>query len=39
MLPTTAQALSILNEGRLCIGYQSGFTVYSIMGDHHPLRK
>ncbi|XP_046676035.1 serine/threonine-protein kinase Genghis Khan isoform X4 [Homalodisca vitripennis] len=37
MLPTQAQTLHILSEGRLCVGYQSGFSVYSIMGDHHPL--
>lgn len=37
MLPTTAQALNILSEGRLCIGYQSGFSVYSIAGDHHAI--
>ncbi|XP_054256943.1 serine/threonine-protein kinase MRCK alpha-like isoform X2 [Macrosteles quadrilineatus] len=37
MLPTQAQSLHIFSEGRLCVGYQSGFSVYSIMGDHHPL--
>ncbi|KAE8752370.1 hypothetical protein FOCC_FOCC000842 [Frankliniella occidentalis] len=37
MLPTTAQSLNILSEGRLCIGYQSGFSVYSIAGDHHAI--
>lgn len=37
MLPTQAQTLHIFSEGRLCVGYQSGFSVYSIMGDHHPL--
>lgn len=37
MLPTTAQSLNIMSEGRLCIGYQSGFSVYSIAGDHHAI--
>lgn len=37
MLPTTAQSLNILSEGRLCIGYQSGFSVHSIAGDHHAI--
>ncbi|PSN44675.1 hypothetical protein C0J52_15639 [Blattella germanica] len=37
MLPTQAQTLNILSEGRLCVGYQSGFSIYSIMGDQHPL--
>jgi hypothetical protein len=37
MLPTQAQTLNILAEGRLCVGYQSGFSIYSIMGDQHPL--
>ncbi|XP_033608922.1 serine/threonine-protein kinase Genghis Khan [Cryptotermes secundus] len=37
MLPTQAQTLNILTEGRLCVGYQSGFSIYSIMGDQHPL--
>lgn len=39
MLPTQAQTLNILSEGRLCVGYQSGFSIYSIMGDQHPLCK
>nr|CAD7440144.1 unnamed protein product [Timema bartmani] len=37
MLPTQAQTLNILSDGRLCVGYQSGFSIYSIMGDQHPL--
>ncbi|XP_046400063.1 serine/threonine-protein kinase MRCK alpha isoform X1 [Ischnura elegans] len=37
LLPVQAQTLSIFSEGRLCIGYQSGFTIYHILGDHQPL--
>ncbi|XP_063233759.1 serine/threonine-protein kinase Genghis Khan [Bacillus rossius redtenbacheri] len=37
MLPTQAQTLNIFSDGRLCVGYQSGFSIYSIMGDQHPL--
>ncbi|RZF34758.1 hypothetical protein LSTR_LSTR007810 [Laodelphax striatellus] len=37
MLPTQAQTLHIMSEGRLCVGYQSGFSLYSIMGNHHPI--
>lgn len=37
MLPTQAQTLQIMSEGRLCVGYQSGFSIYSITGDHHPI--
>ncbi|XP_035704452.1 serine/threonine-protein kinase Genghis Khan isoform X2 [Folsomia candida] len=36
LLPAQAQCLDIFSEGRLCIGYQSGFTIYSLMGDQHP---
>ena len=25
------------SDGRLCVGYQSGFTIYSLLGDNHPL--
>ncbi|XP_019696393.1 serine/threonine-protein kinase Genghis Khan isoform X3 [Harpegnathos saltator] len=37
MLPCLAQTLQVLSEGRLCVGYQSGFSIYSILGDHHPI--
>ncbi|KAL1124458.1 hypothetical protein AAG570_001084 [Ranatra chinensis] len=37
MLPTQATCLHIFSEGRLCVGYQAGFSVYSILGDHHPI--
>ncbi|XP_059484559.1 serine/threonine-protein kinase Genghis Khan isoform X4 [Neocloeon triangulifer] len=37
LLPTQAQTLNIFSDGRLCVGYQSGFTIYSIMGDQHPM--
>lgn len=39
MLPCHAQTLQILSEGRLCVGYPSGFSIYSILGDHHPICK
>ncbi|EZA60465.1 hypothetical protein DMN91_011208 [Ooceraea biroi] len=37
MLPCHAQTLQIFSEGRLCVGYPSGFSIYSILGDHHPI--
>ncbi|XP_014233226.1 serine/threonine-protein kinase Genghis Khan isoform X1 [Trichogramma pretiosum] len=37
MLPCQAQTLQILPEGRLCVGYASGFSIYSIHGEHHPI--
>ncbi|XP_012224760.1 serine/threonine-protein kinase Genghis Khan isoform X1 [Linepithema humile] len=37
MLPCHAQTLQVLSEGRLCVGYPSGFSIYSILGDHHPV--
>lgn len=37
MLPTQAQSLQVFSEGRLCVGYQAGYSVYSILGDHHPI--
>jgi serine/threonine-protein kinase MRCK len=39
LLPAQAQSLDVFSEGRLCVGYQSGFTIYSLMGDQHPLCK
>lgn len=39
MLPCHAQTLQVLSEGRLCVGYPSGFSIYSILGDHHPICK
>lgn len=38
-LATTAQSLQMLSDGRLCVGYQSGFSVYSIFGDQNPTSK
>ncbi|XP_031835609.1 serine/threonine-protein kinase gek isoform X1 [Nomia melanderi] len=37
MLPCHAQTLQVLSEGRFCVGYPSGFSIYSILGDHHPI--
>ncbi|XP_076641464.1 serine/threonine-protein kinase gek isoform X3 [Halictus rubicundus] len=37
MLPCHAQTLQILSEGRFCVGYPSGFSIYSILGDHHAI--
>ena len=37
LLPAQAQSLDVFSEGRLCVGYQSGFTIYSLLGDQHPL--
>lgn len=39
LLPAQAQSLNVFSEGRLCVGYQSGFTIYSLLGDQHPLCK
>ena len=39
LLPAQAQSLDVFSEGRLCVGYQSGFTIYSLLGDQHPLCK
>jgi len=37
MLPSQAQSLTVFTDGRLCVGYHSGFSVYHITGDHHPI--
>ena len=37
LLPAQAQSLDVFSDGRLCVGYQSGFTIDSLMGDQHPL--
>ncbi|KZC04323.1 PREDICTED: serine/threonine-protein kinase Genghis Khan [Dufourea novaeangliae] len=37
MLPCHAQTLQVLSDGRFCVGYPSGFSIYSILGDHHPI--
>lgn len=37
MLPSQAQNLTIFTDGRLCVGYHSGFSIYHITGDHHPI--
>ena len=34
-IPLQAQSLDVFSEGRLCVGYQSGFTIYSLLGDQH----
>jgi serine/threonine-protein kinase MRCK len=39
LLPAQAQTLDVFSDGRLCVGYQSGFTIYSLLGDQHPLCK
>jgi len=37
MLPVTAQSINVLSDGSFCVGYQSGFSVYSSTGDHHAI--
>lgn len=37
LLPQPPQSLDILGDGRLAVGFQSAFTIYSILGDQHPL--
>ncbi|XP_003425741.1 serine/threonine-protein kinase Genghis Khan [Nasonia vitripennis] len=37
MLPCHAQTLQVLAEGRLCVGYPSGFSIYSLLGELHPI--
>ena len=39
LLPQPPQSLDILGEGRLAVGFQSAFTIYSILGDQQPLCK
>jgi serine/threonine-protein kinase MRCK len=29
--------LNVITDGRLVVGYPSGFAVYSLMGDQHPM--
>lgn len=36
VLPSPAQCLNMMSDGRLCVGYQSGFTLYSLLGDAQP---
>ena len=31
LLPAQAQSLDVFSEGRLCVGYQSGFTIYRLV--------
>jgi serine/threonine-protein kinase MRCK len=38
-LPAVAQCLVVMSQGRLCVGYQSGFSIYSLYGDQHPVGK
>ncbi|KAK7079886.1 hypothetical protein SK128_013347, partial [Halocaridina rubra] len=37
LLPQPPQSLDILGDGRLAVGFQSAFTIYSILGDQQPL--
>jgi len=37
LLPAPAQCLNVISDGRIIVGYPSGFTIYSLMGDQHPL--
>ena len=37
LLPTAAQCLNGISDGRLIVGYPSGFAIYSLMGDQHPM--
>ena len=37
LLPTPAQCLNVISDGRLVVGYPSGFAIYSLMGDQHPM--
>lgn len=39
MIPTQVQTVQVLSEARLCVGYQSGFSIYNISGDHLAMRK
>lgn len=39
LLPQPPQSLDILGDGRLAVGFQSAFTIYSILGDQQPLCK
>ncbi|XP_044731318.1 serine/threonine-protein kinase Genghis Khan isoform X2 [Chrysoperla carnea] len=34
---TIVQSLQILSDGRLCVGYQTGFSVYSILMEQNPM--
>jgi len=36
VLPSAAQWMSVFNE-RLCVGYVSGFALFSIPGDANPI--
>lgn len=38
MLPNPAQWMAVFNE-RLCAGYVSGFSLFSIQGNGSPVRK
>lgn len=37
ILPTLAQCIHIFSEGRLCVGYQSGFSIYKFSQDNRPI--
>ncbi|XP_043243359.1 serine/threonine-protein kinase Genghis Khan-like isoform X2 [Amphibalanus amphitrite] len=36
LLPAQPQSVDVLGEGRLAVGFPSGFTIYSLTGDAHP---
>ncbi|XP_037073228.1 serine/threonine-protein kinase Genghis Khan-like, partial [Pollicipes pollicipes] len=36
LLPAQPQCVDVLAEGRLAVGFPSGFTIYSLTGDQHP---
>lgn len=35
-VPSAPQCLQMISDGRICVGYQSGFTIYNITGDVQP---
>jgi serine/threonine-protein kinase MRCK len=37
LLSTPAQCLIVISDGRLVVGYPSGFASYSLIGDQHPM--
>ena len=36
LLPAQPQSVDVLGDGRLAVGFPSGFTIYSLTGDAHP---
>ncbi|XP_076060516.1 serine/threonine-protein kinase gek isoform X4 [Oratosquilla oratoria] len=37
LLPQPPQSVDVLGDGRLAVGFQAAFTIYSILGDQQPL--